>query len=366
MRLEVQLEPTSEQEEMRRAVREFCTREVTIERLLEWERLGSGVDARIAQAVAELGWIGLGLPVAKGGSGASLLDVAHLVEECARGLLPRPLLSRLRGALGLAWLAPESPQLAAVARGERSVTLALDEPDARSPAAWRTAAAPDGRSINGVKGYVVDAAAADLHLVGLGRAEGLSNEPRFALIDRGGPGVSIEPLLAFGNDPQAHVTYRDAPVLEWLDGGPGFADWQRRQVALALAEMVGGMAAAIDATLAWVKEREQFGQKIAIFQAVRHQVADMGIRFTSARHLAWQAISRLQSGSLGETDFESAVVWVGQSFKQICWTAHHLHGGAGFVVEHPLRFHSERAQSLCIRWTPEAPMLARIAATMLD
>jgi alkylation response protein AidB-like acyl-CoA dehydrogenase len=141
---------------------------------------------------------------------------------------------------------------------------------------------------------------------------------------------------------------------------------RRQQVALALAEMVGGMSAVLEMTVAYVKEREQFGQKIAVFQAVRHQVADMGTSFTAARHLAWQAICRVARRSEQGTELASAVAYVGQAFKRLCWTAHHLHGGAGFVVEHRLRFHSERAQSLCVRYAPEAPALAEIAAALLD
>jgi alkylation response protein AidB-like acyl-CoA dehydrogenase len=140
----------------------------------------------------------------------------------------------------------------------------------------------------------------------------------------------------------------------------------REQVALGLAEMVGGMDAVLEMTVAYVKEREQFGQKIALFQAVRHQIADMGTRCVAARHLAWQAITRMATDNEQGRELETAAAYVGQAFKQICWTGHHLHGGAGFVVEHRLRFHSERAQSLCIRYAPERPALASIAAALLD
>jgi alkylation response protein AidB-like acyl-CoA dehydrogenase len=130
--------------------------------------------------------------------------------------------------------------------------------------------------------------------------------------------------------------------------------------------MVGGMKAALDMTVAYVKEREQFGQKIAVFQAVQHQVADMATAHTAARHLAWQAISRLAEGTVQGVDLEMAAAFAGRSFKQITLTAHHLHGGAGFVVEHPLHYHAERAQALCIRHTPEAAALGAIAASLLD
>src|SRR5262249_37179807 len=148
--------------------------------------------------------------------------------------------------------------------------------------------------------------------------------------------------------------------------GAALALMQRRQTALALAEMVGGMEAVLDLTVAYVKEREQFGQKIALFQAVRHQVADMATAFVAARHLAWQAITRVSTGSETGTELASAAAYVGQTFKHLCWTGHHLHGGAGFVVEHRMRFYSERAQSLCIRYTPEGPALAEIARALLD
>src|SRR5262245_46106238 len=68
----MRLELTEEQEELRRAVRDFCAREVDPERLLAWEKDPRGLDDRIRDAVSELGWLGLGLPASGGGSGASL------------------------------------------------------------------------------------------------------------------------------------------------------------------------------------------------------------------------------------------------------------------------------------------------------
>ena len=90
-------EPTAEQAELKAAVRDFLAREVTPERLLAWEGDPVGVSPEVRRAVAALGWIGIGAPVAAGGSGAPLVDVACLLEECARGLLPRPLIGAIRG-----------------------------------------------------------------------------------------------------------------------------------------------------------------------------------------------------------------------------------------------------------------------------
>src|SRR5690606_33551898 len=149
------------------------------------------------------------------------------------------------------------------------------------------------------------------------------------LVERRGEGVECRPVRTFGGDRQAHVRYTGAPIVERLASGEAgtetYARLRRRQTALALAEMLGGIAAVLEMTVAYVKEREQFGQKIAVFQAVRHQVADMGTRATAARHLAWQAISRISSETERGHELASALAYVGQAFKQICWTGHHLH-----------------------------------------
>ena len=166
------------------------------------------------------------------------------------------------------------------------------------------------------------------------------------------------------------VRYAATPIVRRLgpagDGASALRALRREATALALAEMVGGMQAALDTTVAYVKEREQFGQKIAVFQAVQHQVADMALAYTAGRHLAWQAITRMAAGSEEGMELMHAAAFVGQAFKRISLAAHHLHGGAGYVIEHPLHYHSERAQALCIRYAPEAPALATIASELLD
>ena len=360
--------PTPEQQELKNAVRQFVTAECTPERLLAWESDPSGVDETTRRAVADLGWIGVGVPEEAGGTGGTLVDLAFLVEECARGLLPRPLIGAIRAAAALADLDPAAPLLADLVAGSKTLALAFDEETARHPAGYRTAivAGDRGARVSGRKAYVPDALDADLHLVAAREGDGTS----LVLVERRAPAVQASAVQTFGGDRQAHVVYEGAPVAARIRAAgkadASLARLRRRQVALALAEMSGGMDAVLEMAVAYVKEREQFGQKIALFQAVRHQIADMGTTYTAARHLVWQAISRVASGTEEGHELASAAAYVGQAFKRLCWASHHLHGGAGFVVEHRMRFHSERAQSLCIRYTPEAPALEEIAAALLD
>lgn len=360
----MRLVPTAEQEQLRGAVRQFCEREVTPDRLRAWETAADASEVAILEHVAALGWLGLGVPPSAGGSGASLSDVATLVAEGARGLLPRSVVGAIKNAATLAAIAPGSRVLAALASGDNRLALAIEEEGARTAASFETridTSGTDGR-LHGAKAYVPDAVASELHLVAVGGAD----EPGLVIVDAARPEVSCTGLRSFGGDRQAHVVYAGAPIVERIGGRGAYARLRAVQQALALAEMVGGIEAVLEMTVAYVKEREQFGQKIGLFQAVRHQVADMGIRRAAARHLAWQAITRIDSERVRGYEVASALAYVGRAFRDVCVSGHHLHGGAGFVVEHPLHLHSERAQSLAIRYAPEAPALRKIASALLD
>lgn len=354
---------TPEQQQLKESVRRFCSEQITPARLAEWEREPRGIDQHAWKAMAELGWFGLGLPVSAGGSGLGLVEVACLLQECGHGLVPRSVIGAVRGGWALARLSAGAPELASAARGERTVALACEEERARDPARYETSYEERGERLRGEKWYVPDGMHADFFLVPARAADDLA----MFLVRR--EHVEVLPLRTFDGDRQAILRLDDAPARRLTQAGEGTTAVQhlrREQAALALAEMIGGMEAVLDMTVKYTKEREQFGQKIAVFQAVQHQVADMGTAMTASRHLAWQAITRLASGAESGSELEAALAYVGQAFKRMTFTAHHLHGGAGFVVEHPLHYHSERAQSLCIRYAPEAEMLAQIASRLLD
>ncbi len=359
----MRLAPTTEQQELKDAVRRFCDEQVTPERLASWDQTASGIDADCWRQVAELGWFGLGLPNVAGGSGLGLVEVACLLEECARGLIPRRAINAVRGGVALAQLDPESRHLDAIARGECVVALAFDEQHTRVPLTYRATLSGSGDEarLDGEKWYVAEGGDADLHIVAA-RESG-----RSVLVLVSGEYGRASSLRTFDGERQAVVRYEHVPILRRLPADEAaLRSVRRQQMALALAEMIGGMDGALAMTVAYVKEREQFGQKLAVFQAVQHQVADMAIAYTSARHLGWQAITRLAAGSEQGSELATAAAFAGQAFKRVSLSAHHLHGGAGYVIEHPLHRHAERAQALCIRYAPEAPALAEIAAGLLD
>lgn len=355
---------SAEQQELKDAVRRFCDEQITMPRLDAWAREPGGIDEQSWRSIAELGWFGLGVPVAAGGSGLSLVDVACLLEECGRGLVPRRVVAAIRGAWALGQLASDAPELAGVVSGKQTVTLACDEEQGRAPARHQTRI-EGGKSaqLTGRKVFVPDGMNADYFIVaacdGREAALGLAR----------GDQARREAVQTFDGDRQAHITFSNAAVRRLSapgTGGAALAQLQREQAALALAEMLGTMDGVLDMTVQYVKEREQFGQKIAVFQAVQHQVADMGTALTAGRHLAWRAITRLASGHADAGELDYALAYVAPACRRLTLTGHHLHGGAGFVVEHPLHFHSERAHSLAIRYAPEAATLGAVAQRLLD
>ena len=355
-------ELSEEQSELQASVDRFARHYVSPEKLQAWEK-SDGIDAQTWKGICELGWLGVGVGAESGGSGLGIIEVACVLEECARALVPRRVNNAIRGAAALARLDPGAAELPELCLGRKRLTMAIDERNARRPGNFtcRLLRESGDARVSGEKWCVIDPGA-DWHLVAAGDD---GNTVALVLIDAAS--VEVSPLRSFDGSAQGAVCYDNAKVVRIVAAGEeSFRSVQRVQTALALAEMLGGMRAALEATVEYVKQREQFGQKIGVFQAVQHQVADMSLAFTASRHLAWQAISRLAKGSEEGVELESAVVFVSRSFKDITLSAHHLHGGAGYIVEHPLHYHSERAQSLAIRYAPEAEAFDVVAASLLD
>ncbi len=331
----MQLAPTEEQEAIRQAARRFLAAEITRERRLAWDRTEEGHDAAFWEAVARLGWFGYGLPAAYGGQGASLLDLGLLVEELGRAAAPFAVFAQIAGGLGLTALgtpAQKRAWLPAIARGEKRVTLAVaEEGDAF------LVAARDGRGASAV------------------------------LVPADAPGVRVEPQKTFGKDRQSIVRLQDVALpSSALAGRPGAA-WPRftalrtQLAALLCADMIGGADAVLEMTTRYVCEREQFGVKLGTFQAVQQMVAVMAIELEGARHVTRQALWRLAEGLPAAREVAVAKAWTGRAYREATLTAHQLHGGAGYVIEHELHRYSARAKEAELRFGSTEEWLEALA-----
>jgi alkylation response protein AidB-like acyl-CoA dehydrogenase len=368
----MQLAPTDEQRAIQQEARRFLAAEIGRERRQAWDRSPEGYDPDFWQAIARLGWLGYGLPQAYGGHGASLLELGLLLEECGRAAAPFGVFAAVAGGLGLAALgtpAQKRAWLPAVARGERIVTLAVAEATAvANPAAFRTEVRRRGGGLRlaGEKQYVLQGVNADAFLVAARDGRGVS----VLLVPAATRGVSVRAHKTFGKDRQSIVRFKDVTLPAAALAGRARTAWprlgalRRRLAALLCADMVGGADAVLDMTTRYVCEREQFGVKIGTFQAVQQMTADMAIALEGARHVTRQALWRLAEGLPAERELAIAKAWTGRAYRELTLTAHQLHGGAGYVVEHDLHRYSARAVEAELRFGSPEEWLDDLAAQL--
>ena len=355
---------TPEQEQIAAAVRRFAVDRIDVARLRMWESTAAGIDEETWQQIASLGWLGIGASASAGGLDLGLPEIAAWFEEAARSLVPLPVMHAVRAIRCLARLDPAAAELPELVAGRKLVAANVPRFAESEAPELRLEGSAGRERLAGEVSFLSNGARADWHLLLAWQADG----PAFVLVEK--REGDLQELRTFDGDRQVRVRYASVPVCRVLVHGSAARDlwrqlWQEQQ-ALAFAEIAGVMDAALDRTVQYVKQREQFGQKIGAFQAVQHQVADMAIALTAGRHLAWQAITRLAAGSLEGWELAAAAAFLGPAGKRLTLTAHHLHGGAGYVLDHPLHYYSERALALSIRYVGEEEALATMAHWWLD
>lgn len=346
------LAPTSEQQEIQEQAGRFLQEQLTRERRVEWDQLPEGHDAAFWRAVGDLGWLGYGLPEAYGGHGASILDLGLLLEACGRYVAPFGIFASICGGLALNALgaaAQKKAWLPRVARGEALVTLAVTEASAAlDPTAFTTTVKRRGKSIqlDGEKRFVLQGVTATAFLVAARDGKGVSA----VLVPRDTPGVTVESFTGFGKDRQSNVRMKGVVLPGTaLCGTPGAA-WPKLEklrrlfAALLCMDLIGGADQVVKVTVKYVCEREQFGAKLATFQAVQQIVANMAIDLEGARHAARQAVWRLSEGLKADREIAIAKAWCARAYRDVTLMGHQLHGGAGYVVEHELHRHTLRAK----------------------
>jgi alkylation response protein AidB-like acyl-CoA dehydrogenase len=237
-----------------------------------------------------------------------------------------------------------------VARGALRPTLAIAEESARFDAdgvALPARPASGGFVLTGEKHFVADAHLADLLVVAARTAGGVT----LCLVDRLAPGVTVTPLRTVDMSRRiCRVTLdgvRVAPdrVLAGPERGAAVLARAVQVMAAGLAaEMVGTAEKALDRTVAYVKERVQFGRAVGSFQAVKHACVDMMVAVENARSLAYYAAWAVD-GDVPEARHAVAMAkaYASDMVKQVTSEAIQLHGGIGFTWEHDMHLYHRRA-----------------------
>ncbi|MBU2547854.1 MAG: acyl-CoA/acyl-ACP dehydrogenase [Proteobacteria bacterium] len=353
-------EPSEEQRILLKSARDFLKKECPKSLVRELAQTDDGHSPGLWRKMAGLGWAGLMLPEAYGGSGWSFLDLILLVEEMGYHACPGPFFSSaILGASIILDAADEDRKrvlLPLLASGEKIFTLALSEPGGGFNAPPRSVTAVrDGGEyvIDGVKLFVPDAQAADwlVCVARTGADPGAEEGVTLFLVESDRTGVTRTPLKTISWDQQSEVAFDRVRVPEAHAVGPIDRGWpvvrgvlDRAAVARG-AEMIGCMQAAYDMALDYCKERTQFGRPIGAYQAVQHHLANMWLDTFSSRNLVYQAAWKMSEGLPAEADAAMVKTRTGELARKTTKTAHQLFGAIGFTMEHDLHIYYRRVLS---------------------
>ncbi len=350
---------TPAQETLKTEAREFFERECPTSLVREMERDERGYSADMWERMAALGWMGLPFPERYGGSGGSLTDLAVLLEEFGRALVPGPFFNSV-AVVGLTILDAGSDRqkgdiLPRIADGSLISTAAMLEEDARyRPEAIRMSLeSRDGESVlNGIKMFVEYANSADLILTPVRTSQ--NSDPgsgiSLALIPGSAPGISATSLDSIARDRQFALHFEDVSVhTDAVLGGEneGWPTLKRaldRASLLHCAQSVGGAQRVLEMTVDYTKQRVQFDRPIASFQSVQHDCADMVIAIDSARLAVYQAITRIEDGEEADKEIALAKTLTNHAYKWTTLTAQQVHGGIAFMEEYDLQLWTRRAK----------------------
>jgi len=308
------------------------------------------------EALAKHGWFGLVLPAEFGGSSASPVELAILLEETGRHFEELGMwVFRTLTYGGYAVMRDGTPEqkkslLPKVARGELSFCLGLTEPQSGSDAAALTTRATRGDGgyvISGQKVFTSGMDISDYCLLvtrtssGEKKQQGITN----FLVDTRLPGIEVRKIETLGQRAigTTQVFYNDvkvpaSAVLGQVDRGWDAVDaylWYER-LCLS-ATRTGAASAAFEYALEYAKNRVQFGQPIGKFQAISHKLADMKVMLDISRMLVYRYAWLMSQGKATRHDAAVVKLYTGESYKSVSDLGLQILGGYGYCMEYPMQ-----------------------------
>lgn len=352
---------TAEQQDFARAIEQFCadncaTPEQRAE-LTDGGRLSNSPSLLLK--MAELGWLGVSLPAEYGGGGAGMVEECIFLEETARGQAPIHAygtgLTAAQTYLRHGTEAQKNEVLGNLCSG-RFEAIALSEPGAGSDlGSVRTRAVRDGDRfiVNGQKIWITAAHLAD-HLLVLTRTstDGPKHKGLTLLyLTTDTPGLEIMPIQTMDGHTVNEVFFTDVSVpAANVVGGVGDA-WHRLMRGLNVERLIiaamsiGAARRSLEDTIAYVKQREQFGRSIGSFQAVRHRLADLVAEIDCCRAYVYQVAAQIDAGMEEQLAREGSIAKMKctEVAKLAALEGVQLMGGNGYTVEYGMEAQVRKA-----------------------
>ena len=372
------LDLTPEQEMLGEMVRGVCSSFASLDTVRALEDDPVGFPTELWKQMAELDLIGLMVPAGYGGSDMSLLEGAVVYMELGRALAPSPhFVSAVMGAGVLLRAGSEAQKqewLPRIVGGDAILSTAWLEPrNGFSPTAVQARATADGDEfvIDGVKWHVPFASSATA-LVVLARTGDGEGDVDLFLVDPAAAGVSRQQQMTIASDAQYEVALSGVRVPASARigaAGSGWATWHDTMldgIVLLAAQAIGGARYALDITVQYAKDREQFDKPLGAFQAIAHYLADAVTAVDGAETLVYEAAWARAEGRPIERLAPMAKLFACKTFRDVTAMAQQVFGGVGFTLEYDIQLYFRRAKQLQISWYDDRVLEELIAATLLD
>ena len=350
---------TQEQVMLRNLTREFMTRECAPRAVRAVMEDALGFSEATWQQMAEMGLQGLAIDAGYGGQGLGMVDLALVLDEMGRAAYPGPFFATTVLAAGAISASGNENQMARflpdIAQGRTKATLALVE-DALSWSAsgvrLRAERRGDGFSLSGVKRFVPFAHVADVILVVARTSAAGDDGTTVFAVSAGANGVSQVPNVEMDRTNRTstlkldNVSVGADDVIGEVDHGWAVIGPVLERAAIAAAaEMLGSARRCMDMSVEYAKVRQQFGQPIGMFQAIKHACSDMLLEVENAHAATYYAAWALDAGSPDAALAASAAkAYVGDASRKVCGSSIQVHGGIGFTWEYDLHLYFKHAK----------------------
>ena len=354
---------TEEQTMLRKSTADFLVEKYPEAKVREIEESDTGHDPEIWRGIAELGWMGLVIPEEYEGMGMTFQDLSIVLEEMGRNIAPGPFFCTvLEGAYPVLDAGSEEQKkelLPKIANGELIFTLALLEADGiydASGIAVKAVPKGDDFVINGTKLFVEQAINADYMIVVTRTKEGASPEDGITLfiVDARTSGIHCEVIPTIGMEKLCEVSFKDVAVpkknmLGELDKGWPIVNKVMERAAIAkAAESLGAMDGIVPMTADYLKDRVQYDEPLARFQALQHIMADMFISLTTSKYLVYKPVWMESEGLPCAKEVAMAKAYVNQNYKELSRLMIRLYGANGTHREFKPGLYYRRAKAASI------------------
>jgi acyl-CoA dehydrogenase len=350
-----------EQQMLKESAQGFLAEFTPIGELRKQRDSGSekGYGDNLWRQMVDMGWAAILVPEAYGGLEFGHVGMGQVVEQTGRTLTASPLFpTAILGVTAINFSAnPEQKAelLGAIAGGELTTALAIDEKTHHAPSQISTTATASGKGyiLNGSKRFVVDGSTADKLIVAarssgdVGDIEGVS----LFIVDRTAAGVEVERTEMVDCRNYANIHFNNVEVTAAAllgEEGKGYSALSATLDvgnAYLAAEMLGIAQQTFDTTLQYLKERKQFGVLIGSFQALQHRAAHWWSEIELCKSVVLKALQALDAG-----DTKSPLL-ISIAKAKLCEVAElatneaiQMHGGIGMTDEYDIGFFIKRAR----------------------